>query len=688
MRPAVSAMLLVACLVVPVHLSAEEIQEEAITDFEELDLEQLLDVVVSAAKHQQDIAEAPSATSVITRDQIENSYCTDVICLLRLIPEVDVRRTTPIFPTVGARTMNDVTTDKALVIVDGREINNDFYGFPFWGSLPIHLEDIERIEIVRGPGSSLYGANAHSMVVSIITRKTTGHLAEVFLGAGEHNRNSLHLRLGQQLDDWHLQLSGGLDTADNWRLQDVLERDVARVRLEINREVGNAKSTLQLGLVTLDGKFYSNLALLMVKDGMEGYLLLRHQNDWLKAQLSVDLTLAEFSLDMPLFFQGAKMGEAPDAVLVFNSSVDGEVQITQPLWEGNLLIGGCNVRRVTAETEANDPDEIIQWRIGAFIHDEQRLFEDLVLTLGARFDWNSITPRTFSPRVAGVWQFADHNYLRLGFGMAFRKPSFFNTSLHLETFEGEPAFRELKDFFRRSLGNENLDNESVTAFEAGYTGRFFDKRLTVEAIAFYNRYRDTIRNEMNMVFFPNGMPNLTESSMQFENTGRDVDSLGGTISVSFRVSQVFRVNLNYTLRNSWFVSVPEDETDRQEGRLGDRVPWEPAHLIKGWFHYLAGNGLRLGMGLFGQSSTNLAVNEHGGPFDPYVLVHNPGYLVVNGFIAWRSDLEPGWMEIGVRAYNVLSTAFRDLQVVIRTDGEEMGGEMLGRRIFLFLRGAV
>jgi hypothetical protein len=84
----------------------------------------------------------------------------------------------------------------------------------------------------------------------------------------------------------------------------------------------------------------------------------------------------------------------------------------------------------------------------------------------------------------------------------------------------------------------------------------------------------------------------------------------------------------------------------------------------------------------------MAVNEFGGPFDPLVIVHNPGFLVVSGFIAWRSELEAGWLEVGVRAYNVLHVAFRDLQAVIRKDGKEMGGEVLGRRIFLFLKGAI
>ena len=80
---------------------------EEVDDFADLDLEQLLDVVVTASKHEQDIAESPSAISVITRQQIENTSCTDVVCLLRQVPAVDVMEITPMYPAVGAQALTD-----------------------------------------------------------------------------------------------------------------------------------------------------------------------------------------------------------------------------------------------------------------------------------------------------------------------------------------------------------------------------------------------------------------------------------------------------------------------------------------------------------------------------------------------------------------------------------------------------
>ena len=156
--------------------------EEEAEDFDELDLEELLDVVYTASKHKQNISESPSSITVITREQIENPYCTDVVCLLRQVPEMDVHRVRPMHTAVGARAFTDEMGERVLLLIDGREMNSEVFGTVIWQALPVHLEDIERIEVIRGPGSALYGANAHSAVVSIFTRKKVGDAAETFLG--------------------------------------------------------------------------------------------------------------------------------------------------------------------------------------------------------------------------------------------------------------------------------------------------------------------------------------------------------------------------------------------------------------------------------------------------------------------------------------------------------------------------
>ena len=663
---------------------------EEVADFADLDLEELLDVVVSASKHEQDIAESPSAVSVINREQIDNSSCTDVICLLRGIPEMDVMSITPMYPAVGARALTDNLGNKVLALIDGLEINNEILGFPFWQSMTVHLADIERIEVIRGPGSALYGANAHSAVVSIITRKSTEHTAEAFVGGGEHAQSIFHARINRAFGKWRLHLSGGYEANDNWRRRDFQEREVARVRLAAAREGDWGLSTFQLGLVTLEGIYSTVLAPLWLRDGMTGYAVASHETEMLRAQVSFSFADSDIYLDMPLIFNDTVIGETPDSMVAFNSALDTEIQFTHSFFEGNMFIAGCNHRWITFLSDDNQPPEVNQHRVGVFLHGEQRLAERLILTVGARFDHNSITPPTFSPRVAGVWQFVDDQFLRLGFGMAFRKPNFFNTHMHLKGFKGNPGFEELGEFFLNSIGNRHLDNESITSFETGYRGRFLDNRLNVELVLFYNLYRDSIRNVVDMRISEFGLPDLANSSMHFENAGREVDTVGGSAAVTFRIRKVVYLHANYTYRFSRYVSDPpeDDPAAALEGGKGDRVPFEPAHMFNLAFHYLAKSGLRLGVDVHARSSTDLANPEGGGVFDPYVLVPNPAYWYISGFLAWREQLGSGFVEMGVKAYNTFHIGFRDMAAVTRADGMVNGGELIGRRMFLYLRGAI
>jgi outer membrane receptor for ferrienterochelin and colicin len=373
----------------------------------------------------------------------------------------------------------------------------------------------------------------------------------------------------------------------------------------------------------------------------------------------------------------------------FYSNLDADVQITWSPFDGNLLIAGGNYRWITMVSEDNDPKTTYQHRVGFFLHDEQRLFESLILTAGVRIDYNTITPLAVSPRVAVVWRFAPNQMLRLAFGQAFRKPCYFETSIHLTGFKGTAAFPELGDFFKDNIGNEHLGNEKTTSLEAGHRASFLDNRLTVESDVFYTQYRNTVSFQFDIETNPmTGLPDLSRSQMMFRNTGREVDSVGGSVSLTYRVKKTLRVNANYTYRHSWYISEPPGGPPPGEGAEGERVSWEPEHLANCSFHYLPKGGFRFGAAVHASSSSDYALPEEGSIFGENILVHNPPIFFISGFVAWRIEIGSGWAEAGVRAFNLLNTGFRDLPAMTRMDGTEQGGELLGRRIFFFLRGSI
>jgi len=661
--------------------------QDEISDFEELDLEKLLGTVTTASKHEQDITESPSAISVIDREMIENTHCSDIVCLLRQVPEVDVLRTKPMYASVGARALTEVTGNKVLLLVDGWDANIEALGFPIWQALPVHIEDIERIEVIRGPGSSLYGANAHSMVVSIITRKPLKHSAEVFIGNGEHGRSSLHLRLSQKLGDWSLLLSGGGELEENWGIPQKQEREAGRLRLRLGRETSSSESSLMLGLMTTDGMISTLFGTGEVSDAYTGEAHLFHRTDLFQARAWYTFYTGDIPIGNRIEFQGISLGKFPGVVTFFSHTLDAEAQVSWSPFEGNLLVAGGNYRWATVLSEEMTPEETNQHRVGLFVHDEQRLGESLILTGGLRFDFNSITPETLSPRLAAVWKFTRAQSLRLAFGMAFRKPSFFETSLHLKGVIPEPGFEGIDDFLARSVGNEDLGNESITVFEAGYVGRFLDARLTIEAGAFYNRYRDTVNFHVNIATDEFGVPDLTASEALYKNQGLEVDSVGGSLGVTYRLLRTLRLSANYTFRHSWYITESPGGSHVVAAEKGERVPFEPAHLFNLSFYHLLPRGLRWGMSLHARSASDWTIVDAGIFGDMHEL-HNRAGWMLGAFGAWRLQVGSGYVETGIRAYNVPDTAFFDMGFAYSRSGKQTGGFQLGRRMFFYLKGAL
>jgi iron complex outermembrane receptor protein len=141
-------------------------------DFAELDLEALLNTeVMSASKRTQKLSEAPNAIYVITEEDIKHSGAVDLPDLFRMAPGLDVVNAYGSCYGVSARGFNERFAQRMLILIDGRSIYTSFFGGVFWENEQVFLEDIERIEIIRGPGATLWGANSVNGVINIITQR-------------------------------------------------------------------------------------------------------------------------------------------------------------------------------------------------------------------------------------------------------------------------------------------------------------------------------------------------------------------------------------------------------------------------------------------------------------------------------------------------------------------------------------
>ncbi len=158
-------------IVLPTALAAGDAEAQ---DLFSMSLEQLTKIQVSSvSRHDEPLFDTPAAVFVITRDDIRRSGATSIPEVLRMVPGVEVAQIDANKWAVSARGFNNRFANKMLVMIDNRTVYNQLYSGVFWDQTDVLLEDVERIEVVRGPGATLWGANAVNGVINIVTRKAS-----------------------------------------------------------------------------------------------------------------------------------------------------------------------------------------------------------------------------------------------------------------------------------------------------------------------------------------------------------------------------------------------------------------------------------------------------------------------------------------------------------------------------------
>ena len=186
-------VLLILSLVIPVEFAEanDTLSETSSTSNTEVDLsslsiEELLEIeVTSVSKHRQKLNESAAAVFVITKEDIRRSGATSIPEILRMVPGLDIARVSSSLWAVSARGFNGAFADKLLTMIDGRAIYTPIFSGTIWDEHDLVLEDINRIEVIRGPGATLWGANAVNGVINIITDSaadTKGALASIVSG--------------------------------------------------------------------------------------------------------------------------------------------------------------------------------------------------------------------------------------------------------------------------------------------------------------------------------------------------------------------------------------------------------------------------------------------------------------------------------------------------------------------------
>ncbi len=486
--------------------------QAAAPDLTQLSIEELMNVpVVSATKQTQRLSDTASAVFVITQDDIRRSGVTSIPEALRLAPGVQVARISANKWAISIRGFNGRYANKLLVLVDGRSIYTPTFAGVYWEIQDLLLEDIERIEVIRGPGASLWGANAVNGVINILTKAAvdTGNLVSVTAGSPEHTivgvRHSgslgdgAHYRVyGKYLDQGGLSDLQGRDAEDDWHLGS------GGFRLDWAPS-GRDSVTLQGGLY--DGSMQQNLLVPAFTPPYQQLARDTVQDSGGNLQGRWEHTFSATSnLDLKFYYQRERHADALLGLVL--DTFDLDFQHTFALSERHAVIWGLGYRNYqdryqTAELGVITPSTLDYDLFSAFFQDQIALIpKTLDLTLGARLEHNDFTGWEFQPNARLLWMPHPQHRLWAAVSRAVRTPSRADDGIALGVLAIPPGTPENPLPLPGLLvfqGHPDFGSETLIAYEVGYR-TWPSERLSLDLTAFYNDYDDlraiAIRNDL------------------------------------------------------------------------------------------------------------------------------------------------------------------------------------------------
>jgi iron complex outermembrane receptor protein len=502
-------------------------RERSLEDLVQLSIDELANIEISSvSKTSEPLSDAPAAVYVITHNDIIRSGATSMPEILRLAPNLQVARINANNYAISARGFNGSVADKLLVLIDGRSVYAPFYSGVFWDVQDVPPENIERIEVISGPGATLWGANAVNGVINIISRKsgeTQGGLLQV--GAGNIERRA-HAQYGGKLGESaayrayvngagyrHGETAAGDNAKDGWFKQQ------SGFRVDWTPAGGD--------LVTVQGDVYSGAEdRLNARDlDIEGHNILARWSHTLDGGSTLQV---QGYYD---YFERVATGYAAD----YQHTYDLDIQHSFALGSHQQIVwgGGYRVMRdrfpiepAYPNTQVFDPESSRLTLSNLFAQDSIALTPALKLILGIKLEDGPYSAVAALPNARLSWKATDKNLFWGAVSRAIRAPS-----------RLDEDFRQY-DHDIVGLQGGDFKNEKLTAYEIGYRSQP-TAQLSISISTFYNVYDDLRSFDVATegVYAP--YPILFQNSMEGETYG--VETWG-----NYRVSDWWNLAAGYS----------------------------------------------------------------------------------------------------------------------------------------------
>ncbi len=522
----------------------------SVNSLKSLSIEDLMNIeVTSVDRGPEKLQDAPSAIQVITSDEIMRSGAASIPEALRLADNLDVAQQNSHDWNISARGFNTDLANKLLVMIDGRTVYTPLFSGVFWDEQDYLLEDIDRIEVISGPGGTLWGANAVNGVINITTKKaqdTQGLYIEG--GGGTQPQDLVGVRYGGKLaqnvyfrvygksTDWgHEVLANGTAAYDAW--------NNSQGGFRIDADPSDANS------FTASGDIYGGTENVETggTDKTSGGNLLGRWTHTISGDSNTSLQVYYDRTHLAAF-EPANMFSAAGTLKDDLDTYDVDFQHHFSLNDRNKIVWGLGYRYTDdnvspAPTVTFIPNHLDQNLYSGFVQDEIKLRDNLFFTFGSKIEHNDYTGWEVEPSARVQWNVTPKQMLWTAISRAVRTPSRIDTDLQEPTGLPSPFPASILN------GGANFESETVVAYELGYRAQLGAKTVTSLSL-FYNEYNHLRSTTPGTPGFPSfGFPLVFNNNLEGQTYGLEY-------TVNYQVLNWWQLHAGYDLLKEHIVVSP------------------------------------------------------------------------------------------------------------------------------------
>src|SRR6266702_4353609 len=533
-------------------------QSQGVPDISRMSIEELMNVeVTSVAKRPQRVADAAAAVFVLTQEDIRRSGAASIPEALRMVPGLQVARIDENKWAIGSRGFNGRFDNKLLVLIDGRSVYTPLFSGVYWNVQDVMLEDIDRIEVIRGPGATLWGANAVNGVINIISKKAKDtQSAVVTAGAGTEERGSGSVRYGSKIGNTSYRAYGkyfnwgpsvypsGTIAHDGWdALRGGFRADwtpAGANSLTLQGDIYRSKYGETLTVPSLNSPYSSTFP---NNGNYSGANILGRWNHSSEGS----------SMSLQMYYDNTTI--ADNSLFVDHQNIfDMDFQHGFRVGDSQQFVWGLGYRSIR---DRNDPSFSVSLRpnqltlnhFSAFIQDEISLVDNrLRLTFGSKFEHNDFTGFEVQPNARLLWTLTPNQSVWTAVSRAVRTPALTEEGLRLDSAVVPPATPASPTPFPAVVavfGSHQFQSEDLLAYEVGYRVQATNS-FSADIATFYNNYSNLRTAEPGAPFLE-GSPAPTDIVIPFVAANK---MSGGTYGVEifadWRVAPKWRLVGSYS----------------------------------------------------------------------------------------------------------------------------------------------